>query len=339
MVTIKDVAQKAQVSVATVSYVLNNRSDQVGEATRRRVLAAVDALGYSRDSRARSLRTRTSHLIGYAWHELPEGHINPIWDRFLYRMAAAAEARGYHVLTFAQTLHDPVSVYQELIKTSRVDGFIISWTTRYDVRVKALMELEFPFVTFGRAASEWDFPWIDIDGKAGIRVVTEHLIQRGHRRLALLAWPENSMSGEYRFEGYRDALAAKNIPFNPRLVVRGEHSEAFGYKATTAMLELPPHKRPTGIIALSDLMALGAMSAIEAAGLRPGHDIAVTGFDNTPMAQYLRPPLTSVRQPMSIVGQYATEMLIALIENEPLEKRQVLIQPELIVRASSGGQR
>ncbi|MBC7227834.1 MAG: LacI family DNA-binding transcriptional regulator [Thermoflexales bacterium] len=335
-VTIREVARRAGVSIATVSYVLNE-SAPISEETRARVLAAAAELGYRPSALARSLRARQSHTIGYSWHHVPRDRWHPILDPFLYSMAQAAEAEGYHILTFAQPADgDPWRPYQELMLTGRVDGFILSETNRDDPRIRYLLDHDFPFVAFGRANEEWDFPYVDVDNAAGTRMAVEHLVKLGHRRIAVIAWPEDSLTGSYRLQGYLEGMAAAGLPVDPAWIVRTEHSEAAGRQAMGALLALPPDRRPTAVVTMSDLMAIGAMNGLYEAGLQPGRDVSVVGFDDVPMAQYLRPPLTTVRQPVAEVGAKVVEMLLKIIRGEPLPERKVLLPPRLIVRESSG---
>jgi DNA-binding LacI/PurR family transcriptional regulator len=336
-VTIKDVARRAGVSIATVSYVFNE-SAPISEGTRTRVLKAAAKLGYRPNAIARGLRSRESRTIGYSWHQFPPDRWHPILDRFLYSMAEVAEAEGYHILTFTQaTAGDPWRPYEELILTNRVDGFVLSDTNEDDVRVRYLLESGFPFVAFGRANEDWDFPYVDVDGAAGVRQGVAHLLSLGHERIGFIGWPETSLVGHYRYQGYVTALQEAGMSYDPAWIIRTEHSEGAGRGAMRRLLDLASDVRPTAVVAVSDLMAIGAMNAIYEAGLRPGTDVAVVGFDDIPTAQYLRPPLTTLRQPISEVGERVVDMLLKRIQGEELTERTVLLAPRLIERASSGG--
>jgi DNA-binding LacI/PurR family transcriptional regulator len=220
--------------------------------------------------------------------------------------------------------------------TGRVDGFVLSDTIKDDERVRYLLDSGFPFVAFGRANEEWDFSYVDVDGEVGVRQAVEHLLALGHRRVGLIAWPEISLTGYYRHRGYVKALQAAGISPDPAWIVRTEHTEASGRQAAHTLLTLPSSRRPTAVVALSDLMAIGAMNAIYEAGLQPGRDVAVIGFDDIPTAQYLRPPLTTVRQPITEVGTRVVNMLLQLIQGEEPTEQKVLLSPTLIVRDSSG---
>ncbi len=335
MATIRDVAREAGVSIATVSYVLNN-TKHVSEETRRKVLEAARRLGYRPSNIARGLRARRSHTLGYSWHPMPGGQINVILDTFLESMAAAAARRDYHILAYpTSTLSDEVSFYQEVLEAERVDAFVLSNTNYDDPRIRFLMEAGVPFVAFGRANPDWDFPWVDVDGAAGMRKAVAHLVALGHQRIAFIAWPEGSLSGEERLRGYREGMAAAGLSLRDEWIVRGEASHDVGYQAARELMALPPSLRPTAIIAVMDLMAVGAINALLDQGIRVGQDVAVVGFDDIPLARYLRPSLTTLCQPIAEIGERVIDMVLTLLEGEEPEERHVLLEPELVVRAST----
>src|SRR5512138_2230648 len=189
-VTLKSVASRAGVSYQTVSKVLNGQI-QVAPETKERILKAADELGYRPNQIARNMRAQRSHMIGYSWLPTSPDQINQILDRFLSSMVHEAEAAGYHLLPFPfRSGH--VDDYRELIDTGRVDGFVISSVEYDDTRLSYLMERKFPFVAFGRSNPGWDFPFVDVDGTDGLRQATGYLIEKGNRRIGVLAWPEGS---------------------------------------------------------------------------------------------------------------------------------------------------
>ena len=333
--TIRNVAKAAGVSIATVSYVLND-SRPVGEETRQRVLRAATSLGYRANVTARNLQASKTRLFGYTWRPSPPDQFNPILDRFLQAMAEAAARHGYRILTFPTiTLEEELATYEEMVLIGQVDGFVLSNTNQDDPRVRSLLDSGFPFVAFGRANPDWDFPWVDVDGTAGVRQATEHLIQRGHRRIACLAWTEESLTGQFRLQGYRTAMADAGLPVDPRWTERIENTHANAYAGARQFLSLPADIRPTAVIALTDLMAIGVINAAWDAGLEPGRDLAVVGFDDAPIARFLRPPLTTLSQPIAEVGERLVTTLVDICNERFLKERHVLLQPELIVRASS----
>lgn len=333
--TLKDVAAYAGVSYQTVSKVIN-RQIQVSKETQERIMEAVDALGYRPDQVARSMRLQRTCLIGYSWAPASPDQVNPILDRFLQSMVQVAESAGYHLLTFPyQAGEAALDGYRELISTNRVDGFVISSVEYADPRAAFLLKQNFPFVAFGRSNPEMDFPFVDIDGADGMRQVVEHLLEQGHQRICALGWPADSRVGQNRLDGLLAALAARGLNLPPASLLRGQGTYQFGYQAAQTLLERPPAQRPTAIIAFNDAMAVGAMNAVQQRGLQVGQDIAITGFDDAPMVQYLTPPLTSVRQPIWEVGQRTLQLLLDILDEKTPAERQALIAPQLIIRSSS----
>lgn len=331
MSSIKQVAQVAGVSVTTVSYVLNDKGN-ISPETRQKVLRVIEELNYKPSVRGRSLRAQQSHIIGYAWRaplDLREG--NPVLDSFLHEVINLLEDQNFHVLIFNDPRETKLETYRDLVNSERVDGFILANTEVDDQRVAYLHEADFPFVSFGRSASPLDAEtaWVDIDGHAGIYQATEHLIQQGHEQIALLGWPQRSVAGDARQAGYIQALADYGLPFNPDYIMAGDNLVTAAYVNTRRLMSLA--QPPSAIVALSDIMALGAGRYLNEGGLR----VALTGFDDTPTAEYITPPLTSLRQPIEQVAALLVEMLLKQLRGEALDQAQHILKPELIIRASS----
>ncbi|HLY28985.1 MAG TPA: LacI family DNA-binding transcriptional regulator [Aggregatilineales bacterium] len=329
-ITIKDVAAQAEVSIATVSYVLNN-SVPVSAPTRERVLEAAAALNYRPNITARNLQASETRMIGYAWHEVPPGQMNPVMDRFIYCMALAAESAGYHVLTFTQPRKNETRAYEDLIRSNRVDGFVLSNLKVSDKRIPHLIDMGVPFAAFGRSNNQVDFPFVDVDGRYGIRTCMEHLFERGHEKIAYLGW---SLVDE-RVHGYFDALHSAGIKRNPEWVVRTHDTLMEAGNAVHPLIDLPEKERPTAIVCASDMMAIGVMRFLGSVGLRVGIDIAITGFDDHPMSEFLYPSLTTIRQPIEWLAQKVIDLLLAEINKVQLPERHIIVPPELIVRGSS----
>lgn len=333
--TIRDVARRAGVSIATVSYVLND-SRPVGTETRERVLQAVAELRYRPSVIARGLKAGESRIIGYSWRPTPPNQFNPILEKFIHSVAEATARRGYHLLTFPYPEpYDEVDVYREMAESGRVDGFVLPNTRYGDKRIRYLLEVGFPFVAFGRADPDWEFPWVDVDGADGIRQAMDHLLAMGHRRIFCLAWSETDPVSQHRLAGYHTAMADAGLSADPNWIVRIENDYHEAYDAAQTWMMLPTSRRPTAVVALSDLTAIGVMNAAADAGLAVGQEFAVAGFDDAPVAGYLRPPLTSLRQPIEEVGERLVQMLIAVVRRQQPSPTQVLLKPSLIVRDST----
>jgi DNA-binding LacI/PurR family transcriptional regulator len=333
-VTLKAVAAHAGVSYQTVSKVLNGQL-QVAPETRQRIMDAVRELDYRPNQIARSMRARRSFMIGYSWVQTSPDQVNHVLDQFLTSMVREAEAAGYHLLPFPfREGQEQVDDYQELIDTGRVDGFVLSSVNYNDPRIAFLMQRAFPFVAFGRSNPELDFPYVDVDGAEGLRQATLHLIENGHQRIGAIAWPHDSRVGNERMRGYFDAMQSAGLEVLPEWIVRGEGTFEFGRESIFRLMDLPLEQRPTALVTLNDTQAIGVTHAARERGLEIGRDLAIVGFDDAPMSQYLFPSLTTVRQPIREAGRKCVEILIAQIEGKPLEQAQVLLSPELIVRAS-----
>lgn len=335
-VTLKDVAAKAGVSYQTVSKVLNKQSSVTPE-TEARIWQAVEALNYRPNVSARNLRTQSSNLIGYAWRQATDNNPRPIVDQFLYYAALKFEEQGYHLLTFLVGADEELDVtpYQDLYGRRQVEGFILADTTQNDARIAYLIEQGIPFTSFGQANDAWDFCWVDVDGRQGLKIVVDHLLQQGHRRIALLSWPAGSRAGGHREEGYKRGLRTAGIEIDPEWIIRGNNSVQTGAMGLARLMARPAGRRPTAVACVSDQIAIGAVNAATAAGLAVGRDVAVTGYDDMPMAEFLHPPLTSVRQPIPKVGHYVVELLLKQINGEAVARKGILLKPELVIRASS----
>ncbi len=335
-VTLKDVAREAGVSYQTVSKVLQGQI-KVTPETQARIETAVSQLGYRPNAAARNLRTQSSNLIGYAWRLAKGATTHPILDQFLASAAEVVEAHGYHLLTFLIGDDEPLNVspYRELFARRQVEGFILADTNHNDPRIAYLIEQNIPFASFGRANDAWDYCWVDVDGQYGTRITVEHLLAQGHRRIALITWPEGSRAGEEREQGYRRGLQEAGIVGDDAWLIRGDNSVQSGFHGVSRLLDLPPEHRPTAVMCVSDQIAIGALNGAQTLGLEVGRDVAITGFDDVPTAEFLRPALTTVRQPIPEVGQQVVDLLLKQLYGDPIDQKGILLKPELVIRHSS----
>lgn len=334
MPTIKDVAQAAGVSIATVSYVLNNKTEMVSAETARHVFETANRLGYRANVTARNLKSNRTGLIGYAWHTLPGEEPHWLMDRFIYHLAQAAESFEYHLLTFTHPYGSSVQVYDELILSGRLDGFVLSETNFGDPRIPFLLEREFPFVSFGRSDAGLEFPWIDTDSENGMRIAIDYLVDLGHRRIAFLGWDEASLTGNLRFSGYLHGMEAHGLPVRPDWIVRGVVEDEFVPAALQFWASLPLHEQPTAAAAVSDHMAMTAIQAAQQAGFQVGETLSIIGFDDAPIARFAHPPLTTLRQPLPLITETLMTMLDAILQRNSYAPPQRLFLPELIIRES-----
>jgi DNA-binding LacI/PurR family transcriptional regulator len=194
--------------------------------------------------------------------------------------------------------------------------------------------VNFPFASFGRIEAQCDFPHVDEDSEYGMRLIIDHLSNRGFKRIGFLAAPDELMFATLRTNGFIKGLEAHKIPLEKSLIVTGDLTQTGGYSKAKALLDLP--EPPDAIVASNDLMAIGAIRAVQERGLIVGKDIAITGFDDTTMAENTHPPLTTVNQPVYKIGGMVTEMLIQKIQGETLRYEKILLLPSLIIRQSCG---
>ncbi|MCA9998433.1 MAG: LacI family DNA-binding transcriptional regulator [Anaerolineales bacterium] len=334
--TLKDVAAKAGVSYQTVSKVLNRRA-QVSPETERRIRHVANELNYRPNAVAQNLRQQSSHLIGYAWGSGGSKTWRPVNNRFLHSVVYACEAQGYFLTFFTtkdESLTD-IKAYEDLYGRRQVDGFILENTTENDLRIHYLLAEKIPFVAFGRVEEDLDFCWVDVDGYYGIYCVADYLLQRGHQRIALISWQRGATTRNDRERGYYCRLQEAGIVPDSAWVYRGVNEIETGARGIIHLLSLPQERRPTAVVCVSDQIAVGAMNAAMAEGLEVGKDIAITGYDDINMAQFLHPPLTTVRQPIDEAGELVANMLLGQINGTIAVPQQVLLKPELVIRSSA----
>ncbi len=328
-----DVARVANVSQAMVSYVLNgNTPVAVSEQVRQRIRDAIEQLGYQPNRAARSLRTSKTYTIAAIIPDI----LNPFYPAFVRGIQDAADASGYDVITYnTDGLAAKEHKYVRSMLEARVDGLVavLFHTSARDLF--PLLDHNIPVVRLEATEKAGGLRPLDniyLDNVACARAAVELLIEKGHRRIGLLAGHEGPT--HYRLIGYQDALEAHGIPASSELIQRGDFNEVGGYQAMRALLSLNP--RPTAIFASNDLMAMGAYVAIKEVGLDIPRDIAVVGFDNIPTSNLVSPPLTTVDQFQHRVGQRAATMLLERLQEFASSSGRSEQQPyQLVVRAST----
>lgn len=334
-VTLKDIAQAVGKSVSTVSSALNDYDD-VSQETKALVRQVAREMGYTPNIAAQRLRRKRTDTLGLILPTFGPRFSDPFFSELLAGIGNQSAANGMDLLVSTQAPgHDEDEAYRRLVSGRRVDGLLVVRTRRDDPRIAFLVGRGFPFVAFGRTEQNFDFPYVDEDGVLGVKLVTQHLIDKGHRRIGFMAAPSDLMFAVHRLTGFKQAMEECSLAVDESLVVVGDLTQQTGRRLAGGLLDRPD--RPTAIVACNDLMALGAMTAAQERGLVVGQDVAITGFDDIPPAQYSHPPLTTVHQPIYRIGQMICDMLVGEIRGEGLEERYVVLQPSLIVRGSSGG--
>jgi len=333
--TIYDVARLAGVSPSTVSRMLNGKG-QFAPATRTAVEQAVEQLRYRPNTIARSLRTKSTQTIAFLLPYVPD----PFFVSLIGGIQQHALNHDYAIL-LCVTEGDPEREerYLHLLQAKQVDGALIDGPVLPATRVARFVEDGFPIVCVDRDVDLPSVPLVQVDNRLGARRATEHLLSLGHRRIAHVSGSElqRLRHSRERLAGYREALAAAGVREDPRLVATGDYTEEGGRGATRALLDAGAEF--SAVFAANDLSAIGAMRALAERGRRVPTDVSVVGFDDVHISAFINPPLTTVHQPAAEIAQRATELLIALIHGREVAERRHVLEPRLVVRASTSAPR
>jgi LacI family transcriptional regulator len=327
------------VSVSTVSRVFNGYDD-VSLATRERVLASARQLDYAPSAAARTLVGRRSQLIGvilFTGYEHPDIH-HPFFQEVLVGLKRGIGTLGYDLLLFAteqpgSSPNRPHS-YLRRARHHRVDGIVLMGVERDDPEVEKVVQSSTPVMAVDIDVSGPRASYVTSDNLGGARLAVRHLHSLGHSRIATIAGPHNTKPGADRLFGYRTEMTALGLPVAAGYEVEGDFYAESGEVAMRRLLALP--ERPTAVFAAADMMAVGAINAVQAAGLTVPGDVAVVGFDDIRVAPLLNPPLTTIRQDMVGIGLAVGRALDEQIENPEITPPALTLPVELVVRASCG---
>ncbi|HEY7124196.1 MAG TPA: LacI family DNA-binding transcriptional regulator [Ktedonobacterales bacterium] len=341
--TLAEVAQAAGVNKSTASRALRN-DPAIGVETQQRIQRLAAQLNYVPNASARRLNNAQTDTLAIASRALNQSTVGA--DPFLVELLAGItdEAARHHfdvLLSRAEEGEHELNVYKRILGGHHADGFILTDLRPNDPRLDYLSAKRYPHVLFGRSAEDlrdarrYPSPWVEVDTRAGARIGTEHLISLGHKRIAFIGGGDTFFYERDRRAGYLDALSRSNLPADPALCLPSGLSQEDGYQLTQQLLRQA--NPPTAIFAISDVLAVGAMRAAREAGKTIGLGFAVMGFDGIGLGAYLTPPLTTLRQPINDVGRLLVQLLIAVIRGQPPAEKHLLLQPELVVRASTRG--
>jgi LacI family transcriptional regulator len=328
--SIYEVASSAGVSVATVSRVLNGKGPVSADA-RDRVLQAVKVLGYVPHSAARSLSTRRTMNIGVL---LPDVY-GAFFSEIVRGIDLAARAAGYHVLVSGShsDLAETTAVLQAL--HGRIDGLILLTAGIGGQWLRNTLPSRLPVVLLHNSEAGGDHDSIRIDNRFGARLAADHLLDLGHRRIALICGPPENTDAEERLRGFREALAARGLAADPDLELPGDFAEESGFRAGERLADR--QVLPTAVFAANDAMAIGCLAALRGRGLRVPGDVSLVGFDDIPIVRYLTPALTTVHVPIAEIGGRALQRLVDVLQGgDEIAKQNDVVTPLLAVRASTG---
>lgn len=330
MATMKEVAKLAGVSVATVSRVLNDKPN-VSPELRSRVLQAVEKLNYQRNRVARSLRAKTSLIIGLIISDIQ----NPFFTSVVRGVEDVAYDHGYTLL-LCNSDEDPTKerLYIDIMLAEKVAGVIISPVAEVDNYSSVLLQAGVPVVAMDRRMRDLEVDTVVVNNVEGVYQAVGHLIEQGHRRIGFIGGPTRTTTGRERQEGYQKALAEHGLGSEQGLVKIGDFKQDSGYQRACELLEMDDP--PTAIFTANNLMTLGALNAIHEKGLNIPRDMAIVGFDDMPWAPSLDPPLTAVAQPTHELGCTAANLLLQRIADKDREIVEMKLEPTLIIRDSCG---
>lgn len=331
MATIKDVARHADVSVTTVSHVVNG-TRRVSPEGRERVEKAIRALGYVPSAIARSLKSNNTRTLGM----LIPNSSNPYFAEIVHSVEDRCFGAGYNVIlcNTNDEAHRQGS-YLQVLAERRIDGLIVVSTGHDATLPTQLAGLSIPTVLVDREIEIAELPCdlVETAHMQGGQLATRHLLELGHRRIACIGGPAGLVPSEQRIAGWRAALADAGCGDGDGLLWHGNFTSQGGYDAMHAVLRAPTP--PTAVFVCNDLMAMGALCAAHERNLRVPEALSIVGFDDIELAAFTSPPLTTVAQPKQRIGALAVDMLLERIDGKRQDVRKVMLQPELRVRSST----
>jgi LacI family transcriptional regulator len=335
--TIYEVAREAGVSIASVSRVMHGQ-DGVSEKTRRRVEDVIEHSGYVVNGAARGLAGRRVGVLGFVFCDLDAAEpaadaVTSYYSHEVVRGAERAARRVGDAILLAAT-HSASERQRVLALATKVDGLAVMAGSLSPVDLRRLAE-RVPVVSFAATRPPRELDSVGVDNFDGMRAATNHLLGHGYEDIAFLAGPSRSAEDRARFNGYRRALTDAGIDAPAAPAVRGDFTEKGGERAVDQLLR-DRDRPPRALVVGNDQMAVGAMGALSRHGFRVPEDVAMTGFDDIPLARHVHPTLTTVRQPLRRIGEECTRLLLLRVDHSDAERASVLLPTTLVVRESCG---
>lgn len=335
-VTAQDVAERAGVSSTTVSFVMNKvQGMRIMDETRQRVLKAAQELNFHPNSSAQKTARGRTNVIGLVLRQDPEKAYSDLFlPQVMQGINSVTKPAGYQILFTPLPPEDGDKDFHRLIQERHVDGLIVSGPTEDDLELNELFENGAKIVLMGNLRNS-KVPLVDIDNQKAAEKAVTHLVDLGHKRVAFISnAPLNYSSSRDRLEGYKDTLINKQISFDENLVFIADRTPESGAKAMKLLLSL--EELPTAVFIASDTVALGCMHVLHENKINIPDEMAVIGFDDIPLSEFLNPPLSTIHLPAYSLGQTAASMLIQQITEELPQQNQVMLQTRLVIRESSG---
>jgi LacI family transcriptional regulator len=329
-VTLQVIAQKLDVSTATVSLALRD-SPVVAEATRTRVQSLARELGYIYNRSAASLRTARTNMVGVGFHDIT----NPYFAELLTAVEEATGRHGRTVLlgTWGESLERQERVLRTL-KEYRPDGMILCPAGASEAEhLMQVVEAGIPVVQISREIEGLDCDFVGSDDVLGMHIAVDHLVGLGHRRIAMIGGNETTSTGRNRHRGWREAMLRHGLRPDPALMVPGYGTRETGLQAIQAVLDLP--EPPTAAVCFNDLTAFGALLGLRHRGREAGVDFSIVGCDGVQEAAQWYPGLTTIHNRQDEMGRNAAELLAEQLDNPAAPPRRIVLEPRLVVRGST----
>lgn len=329
-VTIKDIAKEAGFSTATVSKVLNKKDGNITEATRQKVLKAVEELNYIPNAAARSLVTRKTKTIGLIIPDIT----NPFFPELARGAEDQANALGYNIIFCNTDDHfDKEKKYINMLAEKLVDGIIFTQSAQLGDEFKEIQRLGIPLVLIDRDISiEGVKGRVLVDNYHGAYKGVKHMILKGYKKIAFITGPLTTKTAKDRLKGYKQALKDYKIPYDETLVLEGQYKSHWGEEAILKLLN--QKKLFDSIFCGNDLIAIGAIKQLKENNLEVPEDIGILGYDDIYFSKFMSPALTTIMQPKYLMGQKAVEILVSCIEGKKMEEKNITLKTKLIQRDS-----
>ena len=335
-ITIRDIAKKLGLSIGAVSRALDGYPD-ISDETRQRVILAAKEMGYVPNRAARQLRRKKADAVGYILPANTPRFADPFFSEFIAGLGDETALHPFDlVISIAPPGEEPEKhIYQSWVQGRKVDGFILTHLHLHDWRVQYLSQQGVPFAALENSLDGFNIARVEVNRRGGMVELVTHLVERGFRRIAYIGGaPELKIQAD-QFDGYRQGLEKAGIPYDPNLLAEGDLTSSGGYFATKHMLSIPDP--PNAIACINDETAFGVLHSAHELGLQIGRDLAVAGFDGVQASRYTEPPLTTLDIPVYDIARQLVTMLVTDIVGHPLPDRQVVLQPKLLIRESTGG--
>lgn len=329
-VTIKDVAKYANVSPSTVSRVIGD-NPKISDSTKEKVYKVMKKLNYHPNAIARSLANKATKTLGLILPNTDKDlFVNPFFIQIMRGISKYAQKKGYYIMyTYSDDVDEEISFINNLINSGRVDGVILSTVRKDDKCISYLRKVNFPFVVIGKPEESDDVLWVDNDNFHAMYSVVNYLIQKEKRKIAFIGGCQFLNVTRNRLDGYKSALQNCGIAIDENMIQEAEFTENSGYEEMKKILS---SSEPTAVVATDDFIAFGALKAANESN---NSNISVVGFNNTPLAAYRNPSLSSVDINAEKLGYFAAKLLINKLENEKEDISSYIVQTNLIEREST----